>query len=94
VNIVSYGRASDEGLAELCHPDGWQVRQQKFTLYFDNSSMRNTKHSRTNGSLWLLKMDHPAYRPDVAPCDFPLFGYVKKNVAGQSLDTDEELLSG
>jgi hypothetical protein len=39
------------------------------------------------------RMAHLAHSPDLAPCNFLLFGCPKENVAGQSLDTDEELFS-
>jgi hypothetical protein len=48
----------------------------------------------TKGSLRLLKVNYSAYSPDLAPCDFFLFGYLKENLAGQCFHNDEELFSG
>jgi hypothetical protein len=35
---------------------------------------------------------HPPYSPDLAPCDFYLFGYVKQRLAGFSFDSAEHPL--
>jgi hypothetical protein len=38
-------------------------------------------------------MEHPPGSPDLAPCDFFLFGYMKEQVEGRSFSEKEELLS-
>jgi histone-lysine N-methyltransferase SETMAR len=41
----------------------------------------------------MMKAHHPPYSPDLAPSDFYLFGYIKRNLSGTSFDEGEELLS-
>lgn len=37
-------------------------------------------------------MEHPPYSPDLAPCDFALFPYVKNRLKGRHFTSDEDLL--
>jgi len=41
----------------------------------------------------LRKAPHPPYSPDLAPCDFFLFGYIKEKLKGFEFANGEELLS-
>jgi hypothetical protein len=41
----------------------------------------------------MTKAHHPPCSPDLAPSDFCLFGYIKRNLSGTSFDGGEELLS-
>jgi hypothetical protein len=36
---------------------------------------------------------HPTYSPDLAPCDFFLFSYVKLKLKGRQFDANEEVLA-
>jgi hypothetical protein len=36
-------------------------------------------------------MNHPAYSPDLAPCDFFLFGAMKENFSGTRFARADEL---
>jgi hypothetical protein len=38
-------------------------------------------------------MEYPSYSPDLAPCDFFLFGAMKQAFSGQLFDTIDDLLS-
>lgn len=41
-----------------------------------------------------IKMvEHPPYSPDLAPCDFALFPFIKDKLKGRKFTSDEELLS-
>jgi histone-lysine N-methyltransferase SETMAR len=67
-------------------------REQVLTLHFDNAPIHNS--AEVEGYLedrGLSRMPHPAYSPDLAPCDFYLFGYLKGALAGQSFQTLEDL---
>jgi hypothetical protein len=35
---------------------------------------------------------NPAYSPDISPCDFWLFGFLKKKLKEQELSTSDEIL--
>jgi hypothetical protein len=41
----------------------------------------------------LERMEYPLYSPDLAPCDFFLFGYVKGKLMGKQYETSEDLVS-
>ena len=36
-------------------------------------------------------LDHPPYRPDLAPSDFRLFLHLKKHLTGKKFDDDDEV---
>ena len=38
-------------------------------------------------------LEHPAYSPDLAPCDFGLFPYVKLRMISRRFSSDEELIA-
>ena len=44
------------------------------------------------GASGVTTLPHPPYSPDVAPCDFYLFGYLKHLLAGQSFDNADDLV--
>jgi hypothetical protein len=35
---------------------------------------------------------HPAYSPDISPCDFWLFGFLKESLKEQELSTSDEII--
>ena len=37
-------------------------------------------------------LPHPPYSPDLAPCDFFLFPNLKKSLAGQKCESNEEVI--
>jgi hypothetical protein len=79
-------------LADLCYLDVRQTHQRKLTVHFDKAPINNTKRvPEQMEACGFSRMDHPLYRPDLAPCDFFPFGNRKENVAGKSRDTDGEL---
>jgi hypothetical protein len=62
-------------------------------LHFDNAPVRNTDGVRENlASCGFRRMGHPLYSPDLAPCDFSLFGAMKQAFAVQHFATVEDLL--
>ncbi|EGI60951.1 Histone-lysine N-methyltransferase SETMAR, partial [Acromyrmex echinatior] len=38
-------------------------------------------------------LPHPPYSPDLAPCDFFLFPNLKKSLAGQKFQSNEEVIA-
>ena len=43
-------------------------------------------------SLRMTRFNHPPYSPDLAPCDFFLFGYLKYQLEAKIFRTEEDLL--
>jgi hypothetical protein len=41
----------------------------------------------------LERMEHPLYSPDLAPCDFCLFGCVKRKLMGKQYEIRDHLVS-
>lgn len=39
----------------------------------------------------MKRLDHPAYSPDIAMCDFWLFGKMKDHLKGKCFSTQKEL---
>jgi hypothetical protein len=42
----------------------------------------------------LERLPHPAYSPDLSPCDFSLFGMLKGNMKDHAFQRVEEILEG
>jgi hypothetical protein len=86
---------SDEiigGLDQFCYPEGRKSRQRKMVLHFDNAPIHNTSTVATKlGASGFRRMKHPPYSPDLAPCDFFLFGYLKERLRGESFAEEGEL---
>ena len=40
----------------------------------------------------LIKVPHPMYSPDIAPCDFDVFGLMKNSLENCEFETEEELI--
>ena len=36
-------------------------------------------------------VQHPPYSADISPCDFHIFGYLKKDIRGRRFHSDEEM---
>ena len=67
---------------------------KRLNVHVDNARPHTSKNTirymETHG---MKKVPHPAFSPDLAPCDFYLFGYVKKLLEGKSFDTRDEIFS-
>jgi hypothetical protein len=80
-------------LAEICYPQGRGRRERRAMLRFDNAPAHTTERVRENlVSFGPRRMSHPSYSPDLAPCDFVLFGAMKQAFAGQQFVTINDIL--
>ena len=62
-------------------------------LHIDNAPSHNaTVTSKKIQKLGIKRMPHTAYSPDIAPCDFWLFGIVKEKIKGLSFRNEDELI--
>jgi histone-lysine N-methyltransferase SETMAR len=103
LNLVPRSRSMDTkyfaeeiigGLEDVCHPGRRNQHERRIALHFDYAPIHNTR--TVMGQLEpseFKRMEHPAHSPDLAPCDFFLFGYVKEQLKGKSLVEEGELLS-
>ena len=66
-------------------------RKRRIILHHDNASSHTAR--QTNEFLKVNNVDlmsHPAYSPDLAPCDFYLFPKIKNQLRGQRFSSPEE----
>lgn len=84
-------------LDEICqfiHHGDHNIRIKQFILHMDNSRIHNgSKTSEFLSDHRLKRVDHPAYSPDLSPCDFWLFGRIKQLLEEKKLESPEELIS-
>ncbi|KAA6384013.1 MAG: hypothetical protein EZS28_020461 [Streblomastix strix] len=60
-------------------------------VYFDNASSHNSHAtSQFLEENKIIRVAHPSYSPDLSPCDYFLFGYLKLNLQGNTFKTVEE----
>ena len=75
---------------------GWRQKTglTEFVLHWDNAPFHRSKDTlELLDQENLATLPHPPYSPDLAPCDFYLFGYLKHCLKGLSFDTENELIS-
>jgi len=61
-------------------------------LLHDNAPVHKTKKVQTAiAECGIQEMNHPPHSPDLAPCDYFLFRYLKKHLRGRRLSTDVEI---
>jgi hypothetical protein len=64
-------------------------------MHFDNAPIHNSRVVTEKLTEQSLKsMPHPTSRPDLSPCDFFLFGYLKDKLVDKRYATSEELIAG
>ena len=67
---------------------------QGIFLHFDNSPIHKSKQSLQKiEELGMILLEHPPYSPDIAPCDFWLFGFIDEKRKGTTASDENELIS-
>jgi histone-lysine N-methyltransferase SETMAR len=62
-------------------------------LHIDNATPQTARKSREAiEALRLRQVPHPPYSPDISPCDFWLFGYLKGKLAGKTLHSEDDVI--
>ncbi len=73
-------------------PQLWKDRN--FILHHDNASPHTAQPTVKKLQEWGVEvMEHPAYSPDLAPCDFALFPQLKAKMRGQKFENVDQLKS-
>ena len=69
-----------------------KTKNEKFKvkLHFDNAPVHRIDANLL--AMNISRVPHPPYSPDLAPCDFFLFGYLKMMLEGQNFESDEDLV--
>jgi len=68
-------------------------RSNTWFLHHDNAPAHRASKTIDfieNSGVKLL--DHPPYSPDLAPCDFSLFSFIKRQLKGKHFDSEEALI--
>lgn len=83
-----------EGLRKEVLNDPKISRLKGKILQIDNARPHVSKQtSKKIEQIGFRKLDFPAYSPDVQPCDFFLFGYVKSQLKNAHCTSDSELIN-
>lgn len=65
---------------------------ERCILHHDNATPHTARETRlTLDVMGMETLPHPPYSPDLAPCDFALFPYLKKQLRGTNFQTLGEL---
>ena len=66
---------------------------RKVIVHYDNARPHTArKVTRFLEENHMKKAPHPSYSPDIAPCDFFLFGYIKQKLQGEYFESVDSLL--
>ena len=68
-----------------------QVQNKKVVIHMDNA--RPHLVNEELDKLGVVRLIHPPYSPDLAPCDFFLFGYLKMKLEGSRFKNDQEVIN-
>jgi hypothetical protein len=75
-------------LVEMYSPDERKSHERKLMLHFDNGRIHNTEEVQEPlTGLGFKRLENPPYSLDWAPCDFFLFGAMKRNLCEQCFDS-------
>jgi histone-lysine N-methyltransferase SETMAR len=78
-------------LVSIFCPTERSSRQRKCVVHFDNAPIHNSKVVTDKLDEQNLKRrPHPAYSPDLSPCDFFLFWHLKDKLIDKQYTTPEE----
>jgi hypothetical protein len=79
-------------LTEVCYSEGRKSHERRVMVHFGNAPIHNTEEVQNYlTNLGFKRMEHPPSSPDLAPCDFYLFGAMKENFSGQRFESVDEL---
>jgi hypothetical protein len=71
-----------------------KMQARGYSMHIDNTTSHNSALSfKKTEELWFTRLVQPPYSPDVAPCHFFLFGYLKKELHGKNLRSQNEVIS-
>jgi hypothetical protein len=71
-----------------------KMQTQDYSMHIDNATSHNSALSfQKTEELGFTGLAQPPYSPDVAPCHFFLFGYLKKELHGKNSRSQNEVIS-
>lgn len=82
-----------EGLNEASHEAIEKITKHSKILHIDNARPHNSRMTKDKiKELGWKRLEHPPYSPDISPCDFFLFGYVKSELKSIKVSSLHDLL--
>lgn len=91
MNAEYYARLLDRLREEIKEKRRGKLRKGVLILH-DNAPVHTAFKARSSlNKNGFTEINHPAYSPDLAPCDYFLFKNLKKNLRGRRFSTDEEM---
>jgi histone-lysine N-methyltransferase SETMAR len=73
----------------VCRP---KLKATTAHLHIDNAKSHNSRVSiRKTEEYGFIHVPQPPYSPDLAPCDFFLFGYLKSQLAGKTFFDEDDV---
>jgi hypothetical protein len=79
-------------LTEVCYLEGRKSHERRVMVHFDNAPIHNTEEVQDHlTNLRFKRMEYSPYRPDLALCNFCLFGAMIENFSGQRFESIDEL---
>jgi hypothetical protein len=92
MNLAYFTERILTGVAGMC-ARAETIPKENLTVRFDNEPMHNTEWVRDMLTQWnIARMDQPPYCPDLAPCNFFFFRYLKQFVRDVQFSTEQELV--
>jgi hypothetical protein len=81
-------------MARLCYAQGRRPLERRVMLHFNHGPIHCTGTVPDRmAAAELERMEHPPYSPDLASCNFFVFGSVKGKLVGKHYETPEDLVS-
>ncbi|GBM55047.1 hypothetical protein AVEN_234194-1 [Araneus ventricosus] len=65
----------------------WKVKQRHCPLARQFKTSQGTHNTRFASQFWR----HPPYSPDLAPCDFHVFGKPREHLGGRQFSNDDQV---
>jgi hypothetical protein len=82
-------------LAGLCYPVGRKPHERRVVVQFDNAPIHDTEAVQEYlVDCGFSRMNYLAYGPDLAPCNFFLFGAMKEKFSGMHFASVDEPFQG
>ena len=67
--------------------------QQRWRLHQDNCKVHHSKIMKQFYAKKKIRLEsHPSYSPDIAPCDFSFFRFLKKELMAQSFASPKDVM--
>jgi hypothetical protein len=82
-----------EDIDQTCNHGHGQRRTKDMFIHMDNCRVHNCQESSCKiQRMKMTRLPHPAYSPDLSPCDFWFFGFAKTSFRDLQFDSPEAII--